>query len=210
MEKRTKFGVGEILFGLVVLLGIVGTVSFFYFDEYLGEYQTTFAIVSSLAFIIGFIVLSVYARRKKSTYLRRVKVERALADWFEFQAAAGRPGASSRVLPAGTLESIARHLYTVSGYQFASGSHGKIEGLIRLINPEGQVELVFCRQELQPFGLREAVTFYELLRREKAAHGEVWALGGFTDDAARWVNKKPITLIDRKSIQEIAESLLAS
>jgi hypothetical protein len=208
-EKRGKFGIGEILFGLVIILGIVGTVSFFAFEETLGEYQTTFMIASSLAFIGSFFALSVYARAKKRSHLRRISPDRAIASWIEYIGFAESTGGGTASLPAGTLESIAMHAFTADGFRLAPSTSKKADGLIRFLDKDEKVGLVQTWQGQQPLGMRELVAFYEIFRAEKAAWGEIWAPVGFSPEAVKWVSKKSITLVDAVAIQEVVENLIA-
>jgi hypothetical protein len=229
-DKKRNFGVGELLFGIVILLGVAGTISFFFIGEYLGEHQATFMIVSNLAFIGGFFALSVYARRKKARQIRRLPIARALANWLSYHAPASSgsfgptpggsftptpggpsaigPGGQAAPLPPRTLESIAAHLYLANGYRMAPQATPAPAGMLRILNHEDRLELIQCRQEAEPLSLRDVVSFYETFRAEKAVHGEIWALGGFNEDAAHWVAKKPIVLLDALAIHEIVESLL--
>jgi hypothetical protein len=203
-ENKRKFGVGELLFVLVVILGIIGTVSFFAFEEYLGEYQAAFMIASSLAFIASFFALSVYARAKKRSHLRRVSVDRALSNWIDFAGSIGSSGGKKQ-LPAGTLESIVVHIFTMDGYRLVPG---KADGYVRLLNKDGKVELILCRPEPLILGMRDVIAFYEVFHTEKAAWGEIWSPGGFSTDAENWVGKRPITLRNANDIHQVVESLL--
>jgi hypothetical protein len=206
--KKGKIGIGELLFGLIIVLGIVGTISFFAFDEFLGEHQTTFMIVSSLAFIASFFVLSVYARAKKRSHPRRVSVDRAVVNWIDYIGTVGSSGGGSQSLPAGTLESIAIHVFTINGYRLDSNHLGKSDGFVRFLDKDNKLELIQCRRDTQPLGLREVIAFYEVFHGEKAAWGEIWAPAGFLDDAVNWVDKRPITLRDAGAIHQLVESLV--
>jgi hypothetical protein len=208
-KKRWKFGIGELMFGVIIILGIISTVSFFAFEEVLGEHQATFMIASSLAFIAFFFILSVYARAKKRSHLRRMNLDRALVNWIEYTGSSGSTRDASKNLRAGTLESIVISVFTKDGFRFSPGGVKRTDGLIRLLNKEGLVVLIQIEQDHQPLGLRDVVSFYEILRTEQAALGEIWALGGFTDEAVKWVNKKPITLVDAQDIHQTVDDLIA-
>ena len=118
-EEKRKIGIGELLFGLVIILGIVGTVSFSAFEELFVEHQTAFMIASSLAFIASFFTLSVYARAKKRSHVRRVSIDSALANRIEYVGAIHSSGSQSRQLPVGTLESIFTYVFSKDGYRLA-------------------------------------------------------------------------------------------
>jgi hypothetical protein len=209
LDKIRKFGVGEILFLLIFLLGIIGTVSFFFFDELLGEHRTTFIIWSSLAFIGSFFVLSIYARVIKRRQSHQYRFKKALGNWMAVYGAGVRPD-NRTALPKGTIENIALYLFRLDGYHAAAAPQGASRDIIRVANAEGQLEVIQCWQDPTPLGLREIVQFYEVLRTEKAVRGEVWAVGGFTKEAVNWAAKKPIILVNREQINEIAKGLFTT
>jgi hypothetical protein len=209
LDKIRKFGAGEILFILIFLLGIFGTVSIFFFDDFFGEHRTTFIIWSSLAFIGGFFVLSVYARTIKRKQGYQYQFKQALGNWMAVYGSGGRPDHRA-VLPKGTIDKIALYVFRLDGFRPAAAPRGGVRDILRVVNAEGQLELIQCWQETTPLGLREIVHFYEALRAEQAVRGEIWAVGGFSKEAADWAARKPIVLVNGKQINEIARSLFAS
>jgi hypothetical protein len=209
LDKIRKLGAGEILLAVVFILGIIGTVSFFFFDEYLGANREAFIIWSSLAFIGSFFVLSIYARAIKTRHSSRSLIKKDLANWMAYYGAGGGLSSASSGMPKGTIEGIALHLYRMDG--FKSVSLKSASGSVWcLTSPDGQRELIQCFQEAAPVGLREIVRFYEVLRAEKASRGEIWSLSGFTREAETWVAKKPVILVNGEQINEIAKGLFAA
>ena len=206
MQKRIqKLGVGELLFGLVVILGIIGTVSIFFYDVSLGVSQEEFIIISSLAFIGAFFVLSVYARWIKRSHSRLYQVRKAVQSWKTYtNTPMDRP---VRPLPAGTLGTIASYFFSVNGYTPVTDRAPKGPEMFLVMDGEGRVGLIQTFQVPRPVNLREVVSFYEALRALKGNHGEIWSPAGFHDDAAQWAAKKPITLVTRDGIQEIIDCL---
>lgn len=201
-EKR-GVGVGELMFGVVIMLAVAGIVPLFLADEALGDSKPAVIIVTSLAFIGSFAALSVYGRAKKRKHTHRYGLQKSLKDWLASSAA---PGAASGPAPTlQTVENIAAHLYRANGYRLGRGSTG---GRLRLDHPGGQVELVQCHVGEQPLGLREVVTFYEILRAEKAAHGEIWSVSGFSPEATQWTSRKPISLLDAGAIHVVVKGLI--
>jgi hypothetical protein len=211
LDKIRKLGAGELLLAVVVILGIIGTVSFFFFEDLLGEHKTTFIIASSLAFIGSFFVLSIYARAVKRKHTRQFSVKKDLANWMAYYSAGGRLSNQSAAMPQGTIEGIALHLYRMDGFKLASPASSAGPGAIHcMTSVDGQRELIQCWQEAAPLGLREVVRFYESLRAERAARGEIWSLSGFSDEARQWVAKKPIVLVGADQINEIAKGLFTT
>jgi len=204
-QKKRRFGLSEVLFGLIILLAIAGTVPFFFNDDLLGDQKATLILGTSVTFIVAFVAFSVYGRAQKRKHYRRFGLKHSLDDWM---ASSGPPGAGPDDSPppsAQTLANIAAYLYRSSGYRLTGGEP---QIALRLVNPAGQPELVQCQAGGQPLGLRDVVTFYELLRNEKAAHGEIWSVGGFTQEAACWARRKPINLLDAGDIHAVVADLL--
>lgn len=204
-KKIQKLGVGEILFGLVIILGIAGTVSIFYYETPLGISQESFIILSSLAFIGAFFVLSVYARWIKRSHSRNYRLRKALEAWETYNNTP--PDRVVRPLPKGTIGTIAEHFFAANGYTPVSDRAPQGEGMFLVMDGEGRIGLIQSLQLARPLTLRELVTFYEALRAAKAKHGEIWAPAGFNIDAAQWAAKKPITLVDIDGIHHAIHNL---
>lgn len=202
-EDKRGVGIGELLFGVVIMLAVAGTVPLFLADEALGDSKPAVIIITSLAFIGSFAVLSFYGRAKKRKHAHRYRLRKSLNDWLASSAAPGGAEGSAPTLQ--TVENLAAHLYRTKGYRLGRGSAG---GSLRLDHPGGQVELVQCHVGEQPLGLREVVTFYEILRAEKAVRGEIWSVSGFSAEAIQWTTRKPISLLDAGAIQVVVKNLI--
>ncbi len=203
-EKKRGIGIGELLFGVVVALAIAGTAPLFLMDDALGDSKPGAIIITSLAFIGSFAALSVYGRAQKRKHIRRYGLRQSLSDWMAFSAP---PGSFTGPVPTRqTVENIAIHLYKANGYRLVKGTTG---GGLCFVHPGGQAELVQCLVSENPVGLREVVTFYEMLRAEKTAHGEIWSVSGYTDEAAHWASRKSINLLDAGAIHAVVEEIMA-
>ncbi len=198
-EEKRGVGVGELLFGVVIVLAIVGTVPIFLADEALGDSKPALIIATSLAFIGSFAALSVYGRAKKRRHVYRYGLRKSLDDWLTSLAVPGSVPALQ------TVENIAAHLYRANGYRLGRGTPG---GRLHLSHPDGRLELIQCYVGEQPLGLREVVTFYEALRAEKAARGEIWSVSGFSAEAIQWASRKPISLLDAGAIDLVVKDLM--
>ncbi len=192
----------------MVVSGAIGAISFFAFEEFLGQHRATILIASGLVFFSGFFALSVYTYAKWQSHTQRVRMDRALADWLEYAGSAPRADGQTRELPGRTLESIAVCSLASGGYRPISDYSSYPDGFIRLVNETGEIVLVQCRQDSQQFGLNDALVFHEALYIHRATSGEVWALGGFTPDACHWVRNKPIRLRDAQAIQIVVDGLM--
>jgi hypothetical protein len=204
-KKIQKFGAGEILFGLVIILGIISTFAVFFVEEPLGMSQESFFLVSSLAFIGAFVLLSVYARWIKRTHSQQYQLRKALQAWQAYLHTP--PNQHVRPLPKGTIAAFAAAYYKLSGFVPVSDPPPKTEGMLLMADTHGRSVLIDSVQVPRPLTLREMVTFYEALRASTAKQGEVWALAGFSPEAALWASKKPITLVDMDGIQRVIDRL---
>jgi hypothetical protein len=207
--RRIKIGIGEILLAVIIILGVVGMASLFVGDDSARDTQATLIVVTSLAFIAAFVGLSVYARRTKKRFVHRVKLPQALKNWSRYLSGLHKLPPSPKLVASGTLESIAIQFYREHGYRVSDQAPPEADGLIRVESPQKELEILGFHREKQPVGLRELVAFYEVMHREKAAHGDVWSMGGFTKEASDWAKRKNLTLTSFEAINEIVLGIRA-
>lgn len=206
MARRRRNNTDDIAKGIVavLLLGYGALANFW--KSLSPEYQTLFLILSISAFVVGIAFIVVLIRYKKQQ--RRIAWERAMKALGGSQNG-GRHnnGLFVRTISPGALEKLAAQTYRQMGYRVVhtgqSGDHGVD---VHLTNPDGQTELVQCKQWNHPVGEREVRDLVGAMVDEKAARGIIWAPGGFTTPAVRWVKGKPITLADEKEISRIIEA----
>jgi restriction endonuclease Mrr len=113
---------------------------------------------------------------------------------------------SACYLSADELEVFAGKLYSQMGYRVKltgrSGDHG-ID--VRLLNPQGQVEIVQCKQWHKPVGEPQVRDLLGAMSHTKAVQGWLWAPGGFSAAARKWAKNKPIELVDDAKIGQLLE-----
>ena len=68
---------------------------------------------------------------------------------------------------------------------------------IKLINPEGQLELLYCKQEQNPLELQEVSNFHAAVIRVRLYVGS-YGLRVDSSAAHYWTKRKPIVLADSK------------
>ena len=83
------------------------------------------------------------------------------------------------------------------------------EGYVRLLSPEGELELVVCKRQASPIEIQPIYEFHLDLKRAGAARGFFWATSGFTPEAPYWVRQKPILLADRYDIGRLIDCVQA-
>lgn len=118
---------------------------------------------------------------------------------------------SARYLSPQYLETFAARTYKQMGYSVRHtgrmGDHGVD---VHLTNPQGQIELVQCKQWNKPVGEPEIRDFYGAISHVGATRGWLWAPNGFSQRAYSWAKDKPIELLDEKHIHRLVESAYAN
>lgn len=206
MARRRRNTTDDIVKGIaaILLLGYGALANFW--KSLTPEYQTLFLILSISALIVGAIFIVVFIRYKKQQ--QKIAWERAMKALGGTQNG-GRNGKHSKVrtISPMALEKLAAQTYRQMGYQVVHtgqiGDHGVD---VHLTNPDGQTELVQCKQWNHPVGEREVRDLVGAMADEKAARGIIWAPGGFSSPAFRWARGKPITLADEKGIDRLIEA----
>jgi hypothetical protein len=207
-KHRFRFGPTELILALAVLFFLGGLLALSFPRFYTAESRAQILLISSLALIFCFVSLAsihLIRRQKRAREWRQV-----LAGWMEEK----EQGIISDYdiaahLSQGALEHLAIRIYSRMGYHMID--HYDSWGIgcnIKLINPEGQLELLYCKQEQNPLALQEVSNFHAAVIREEAVRGFIWAPGGFSSAAHYWTKRKPIVLADSKEIFRLVESTL--
>lgn len=109
------------------------------------------------------------------------------------------------------LEKFSAQLFRAMGYRVTltgkTGDHG-ID--VRLINPNGGIELVQCKQFNKPVGEPVVRDLAGAMSHAMAKKGYIIAPGGFTYAARKWVRGKPIDLVDDRRINQMVEIVYGS
>lgn len=199
---------GPDLIGLIGVLLIGGGLSLArWWREQPPEGQLIVGIgtVMALGAGIGLIVLVQVERQRK----RRLAWQRATADWISSRQTGRVPAYySTEHMGAAELEKFAAQVYAKMGYRVThtgrSGDHGVD---VKLTRPDGQIELVQCKQwKNRPVGEPEVRDLYGAMMHLHAVRGFIWAPRGFTTAARRWCQGKPIVLADSREISRLVES----
>jgi hypothetical protein len=203
MAKRGhRTTLDRILLAITALFVLAGFMALGLLKNATQENRALMILVSSLGMLGGLMALmfvSAFWIR-----LRRWTWQRAMASWQRRYQMGGTP---KSVLPDHLTESKLRYLaiqtYSRIGYRLANRREGEI--YLRLINPEGQIELVACNQQSGSVALHQVYPLELEMKRVKAVRGFFWAPGGFTDESIAWVVHKPIVLADRVEIRRLID-----
>jgi hypothetical protein len=157
---------------------------------------SSFGMIGCLAALI---LVNVLWRR-----LRKWTWQRAMTGWHRRY----QTGNNSKfVLPDHLLERELRQLaiqtYSRIGYRL---SQLEEEGIyLYLINPDGRIELVACKQQPDSIALHQVYPLELEMKRMKAVRSFFWAPAGFTDECMDWVVHRSIVLADRIEIGRLVD-----
>jgi HJR/Mrr/RecB family endonuclease len=174
------------------------------------EGQVYLAVLVVFTLVCGLgalIMLRLYVQRKRS-----MAWQKAMRHWSQNTKSGWTPTfrSASQLAPR-ELERFAGQVYARMGYRVIhtgrTGDHGVD---VKLVNPDGQVELVQCKQWNRPVGEPELRDLFGAMGHERAVRGFIWAPGGFSDAARRWARGKPIVLADSREIGRLVESAYQS
>lgn len=136
--------------------------------------------------------------------LRRWTWRRVLASWSRTSQANSTP---KFTLPEAVTEKeliqLAIQAYSRMGY--ALTDREETEAYLRLVNPDGQIELLGCKQQPDAIALHHIYSLELEMKRTKAVRGFFWAPAGFTREAIDWVLHRPIVLADRLGIERLMD-----
>jgi hypothetical protein len=130
--------------------------------------------------------------------------QRAMTSWRRRYQAGSTP---KFVLPDHLAESELRQLairtYSRIGYRLSTRENTDV--YLRLIDPEGKIELVACTQQAGLVALHQVYPLELEMKRTKAVRGFFWAPSGFTDETTEWVGHRSIVLADRVEIGRLVD-----
>ena len=101
------------------------------------------------------------------------------------------------------LRHLAIQIYSQIGYRISKREAG--DGYLQLINPDGRIELIACKQQLDLIELHHVYSLYLEMNFTKAVRGFFWAPAGFTSEALDWVVHRPIVLADKHEIGRLVD-----
>ena len=166
------------------------------------ENRAPLVMISSTGILVslaGLMLLHVFWRR-----MRRWTWQRAMTSWHRSSLAGISPKfALPDSMLDGELRQLAVQVFSRIGYRIAARTD---EGAyLTLINPDGKLELVACKQQPAPVELHHVYSLDLEMKRTKAVCGFFWAPVGFTSEAMDWVTHRPIVLADRLEIERFVD-----
>ena len=179
--------------GALIALGFLGNLS--------KENRALIVIVSSVAIIgcfVGLIFISAFRK-----WLRKRIWLRAMSIWDESSRARSAPNfIMANHLSEDGLRHLAIQAFSRMGYRIA---HEGKEMYLQLINPDGRIELIVCKQQPDLIELQHVHSLQLEMKRTKAVCSYFWAPTGFTSEAINWAIHKPIILADQYEIGRLVD-----
>ncbi len=208
MAKRKHRKIAaSFLFGISVIAFVTTALTLGLLQGISQNVRAQMMLSTSLALFVCFAGLSFLAWDGKRVQIQTWR--RAFAVWKE-RASQGVYLAKLVPIPLTpqALEKFTVSIFLKLGYrlirQDCSRSGQKIH---RMLNPEGQIELIQCIQRSTPVGLSEVCDLFERMCEAGARGCTLWAPGGFNRNAIFWAQGKPILLADRQEISRFVEAI---
>jgi hypothetical protein len=111
------------------------------------------------------------------------------------------------------LERLAIYVYSRLGYKNVkhTGLHSSTDGGVDvwMLNEQGHVEIVQCKQWRARIGRGELIEFAKVIRQQHAEIGHYWAPGGFSHPAVEYAEKNGIKIYADYGIRKLLEQVIA-
>jgi restriction endonuclease Mrr len=206
-RKQKAADINAIIRGIFVLLllGYGGLASFW--GGLNQQQKWVFGILGTGILVLAVAMVIVFQQYRKQK--RKEAWQKAVKAWNQ-NVKSGKVASfhTAEDLSPQALEKLAMQVYKQMGYQVnhtgQTGDHGVD---VRLVDPNGKVELVQCKQWHKPVGEPEVRDLMGAIVHEKAAKGYIWAPNGFSASAKQWAKGKPILLMDNEEIGRLVESV---
>lgn len=203
MAKRShRTTIDRILFAITALFVLGGWLALGFSKDNSGENRALLVLVSSLGILAGMMALVFVSTFWKR--LRRWTWQRSMVSW---ERASWKGHTPKFVLAEGVSENelrrLAIHTYSRMGYLFSG--EGKADSYLKLINPDGRVELVACQKLPEPVKLHHVYSLQLEMKRTKAVRAFFWSPCGFTSEAIQWAMPRQIVLADPLEIGRLID-----
>jgi len=203
MAKRGhRTTLDRILLAITALFMLGGFIALGFLKNVSQENRALIIMVSSFG-MIGCLAALMFV----SAFWRRLRIwtwQRAMAGWHSRYQTGNNPKfVLPDQMPESELRQLAIRTYLRIGYRQANREE---EGIyLHLLNPDGRIELVACKQQPDPIALHQVYPLELEMKRTKAVRGFFWAPAGFTGESIDWVVHRSIVLADRIEIGRLVD-----
>ncbi|HEX5837171.1 MAG TPA: hypothetical protein VFY26_05020 [Anaerolineales bacterium] len=203
MAKRGhRTTIDRILFAITALFVLGGLLALGFSKDNSGENRALLVLVSSLGILTGMMALVFVSTFWKR--LRRWTWQRSMLSWERASWAGHTP---KFVLADGVQENelwrLVIQTYSRMGYLISD--EGTAALYLKLINPDGRVELVACQKLAEPVKLHHVYSLQLEMKRMKAVRAFFWSPCGFTSEAIQWAMPRQIVLADPLEIGRLVD-----
>jgi len=206
-RQRLRVKFDGILIAIMALLVLGGLVALGFLRDISRENRALVVMAISLGLIGCFAGLLFLGAFRK--WLRKRIWGRAMVRWNETSQAKNTPKfVMMDDISENELRVLAMRIYSRMGYRIPYREEE--EGYLQLINPEGNIELIACKQQRDLIKLHHVYSLELEMKRTKAVRGFFWAPAGFTSEATDWVVHRPIILTDRHEIGRLVDCAYAN
>jgi len=155
--------------------------------------------IGMIGCLVGLIFISVF----RKWFRKRIWL-RAMSAWNESSQPRNTPKLDKLShLSDDELKQLAIQIYSRIGYRIANSEDET--GYLQLINPDGRIELIACKQQSDLIKLHHIYSLELEMKRTKAVRGFFWASAGFTSETRQWVMHRPIILADQQEIGRLVD-----
>lgn len=210
MARRRNASLLDSALRLLVLLFLMGAPSLAAFwNRMPSAYHGPFLLAIAVVLVSGAALVALWFQYRNKQ--RKLAWHRAMGAWGQSRRDNRVSNQqSARYFSPDDLEKFSAQIFKKMGYRATvSGQIGDHGVDVRLINPNGQIELVQCKQWNRPVGEPEVRDLLGAMVHEKAVRGFVIAPNGFSVAARQWAKGKPIILVDDKEINRMVQSAYA-
>ena len=203
MAKRGhRTTIDRILFAITALFVLGGLLALGFSKDNSGENRALLVLVSSLGILSGILALVFVSTFWKR--LRRWTWQRSMVSW---ERASWKGHTPNFMLADGVQEKELRRLAirTFSRMGYLISDEGKADLYLKLINPDGRVELVACQKLPEPVKLHHVYSLQLEMKRMKAVRAFFWSPCGFTSEAIQWAMPRQIVLADPLEIGRLID-----
>lgn len=201
-KQKHQATLDKTLLAIAAVFLLVGIIALGFSQTLSSENRALIIIASSVGMLVCFAgLMSTNAFWK---WLRKRIWRRAMSTWTESSHARNAPkfGLACQ-LSEGELRHLVIKIYSRMGYIIVNKDGG--DDYIRLINPEGKIELVTCTQPPNPIEILNVYNLQIEMKKAKAVRGFFWSPGGFTSEVVHWARHKPIVLADKDEIGRLVD-----
>lgn len=203
MAKRGhRITLDRVLLAITALFVLGGFMALGFLQKTSQEYWALIVMVSSLG-TIGCLALLMFVGIFWMR-LRRWTWQRAMAGWDR----SSRAGLPPKFVPdenlaEDELKELAIQVFSWMGYRRVRRTTDEV--YLTLINPDGRLELVACKQQPEQIELHHAYSLELEMKRTKAMRGFYLAPAGFTGEVVDWATHRSIVLADKSEIGRLVD-----